>query len=846
MIAACEVAIAGVLHDVGKLLHRASWPLSQQAARMEQMLCPTRDGGARASHRHVLWTSDFVEQFARRLPAEMNRGRIHSLAAYHHRPSDVEHWLVAEADRLASGHDRRRDEDDEDHPGHFRQVALQSVFWRLGIDGQGAPPPAPAWLPGPLTVSDGFLPLKEFDRAGVEGAWGGLAKALVAEAQELNLSALSPTLAVQVVAGLSERFLSFMPASAVDRPDVSLHDHVAVTAALACAAYRYHRLSDSLTEGAIRDRQQEKYRFLVGSLSGIQDFIFTLPDEQRGGLARTYRAKSFYLSVLTEAVAWKLLSAAGLPAVNCVMSAGGRFVILADATAETLDVLRRTARELQRWFIEHHLGMLRLNLSLDLTARGADLLGGHFRDVYGGIERQAEGAKVRGMTAWLREGTTWQPERFLHTSQNVREMLRQWAQRAQKLGRQLPRAAMYGLFERREDADVGLLDEPVECLGLWLQLGGEDRWPHAERAVLAVAVSESASRPAWMPYRPVANYVCRLTKDDCDFLLDFRAQQAEPAQLPAGGVGPAEAGIAEEPRVGDTATFEHLAVLARRRSADGPRGQAMLACLKADVDRLGLLLSQGFGSDVSFARVASASRLLDVFFKGHLTSRLQEKASRYRCVYTVFAGGDDLMLIGSWHVMFELAAELRRWLDGLSGANPAVSLSAALVLSRPRTPPSHLARLAEEQLDHAKQAGRNRIAALGRVLTWEQFETALAMGRRLDEMLRAPKEAEGLRLNTSFVYRLLQYARSAGRVHEALKEGRDVPVGDLTWRSHFLYDLRRNVESSLGSHPTDRQQRDLRWLKELMYPGMRAEDMNLAPLILGATYALYLNRGACE
>ena len=823
-----EIAIAGILHDVGKVLQRAGTPLTDQARRMSEMLCPQTPDG-RPTHQHVLWTNDFLETMRGRLPEGLDAARLMRLASQHHRPGAAEDWLIAEADRLASGHDRRPDDAGEERTG-YRQVALKSVLAMAALgEGQDCTTPL-VWLPAPGAVDDSLMPRKCRPEE-VENAWGDLARGLVGAAGQMDLSGLLPNRAIQSLMGFSEHYQSLVPASAVDRPDVSLHEHAMLTAALACVLYRFHEAHDNLAESAIRNRQEPKFRFVVGSLSGIQEFIFASPARPTGGVARTYRAKSFYLSVLTEAVVTRILEATGLPPVCAAMNAGGRFVVLVDASGRTLERLREAEREIVRWLADRHVAAIGLNLGWDVVASGEDLLNGGFAEVYRRLELSADAAKRQPMVGVLRPEGRWVPDLFRRQA-NAQQAAKEFHETARRLGAILPRAGSLGLFPAGQ-CPPGLLDAPLDCLGYCLQLGDAQTLPEAKRALWAVSLRPNTPGEAGLPFHPMANYVPLLTPPDIEHLQR---------------VGPSVAGIEEDepPDVGAPATFGHLAALACTATEDGLVGRPMLACLKADVDRLGLLFSRGLGKDVSFGRVATMSRLLDLFFKGHLVDRFSRADSPYRLVYTVFSGGDDLMLIGPWPVMLRLACDLRRWLDDFTGRNPDVTLTAALVLAHPKTPPSDMARAAEEQMEEAKQ-NRNRIAVLGRVLTWEDYGRGLECGERLHGMLRAGsrgrqgEQDDCLGVPPAFVYRLLMHARSAERVRVRVETRQDIPLADLTWRSHYLYDLNRNVARRLAANATSAQRNDLEWLKTLL--PVAATEYPVAHVILGATYALYMTRG---
>src|SRR5690606_23669877 len=80
---------------------------------------------------------------------------------------------------------------------------------------------------------------------------------------------------------------------------------------------------------------------IVGDIAGIQDFIFDLPAEERGGQARILRARSFYVQILAEAVAFRIQRALGLARESLLFCAAGKFAIEArgapDEVSEVID-----------------------------------------------------------------------------------------------------------------------------------------------------------------------------------------------------------------------------------------------------------------------------------------------------------------------------------------------------------------------------------------------------------------------------------------------------------------------------------------------------------------------------
>ena len=86
------------------------------------------------------------------------------------------------------------------------------------------------------------------------------------------------------------------------------------------------------------------------------------------------------------------------------------------------------------------------------------------------------------------------------------------------------------------------------------------------------------------------------------------------------------------------------------------KGFEALGILKADVDNLGTIFSFGI-KNKTISKVASLSRQLNYFFSLYLPYLLKNN-KKYKNIYTVFAGGDDLFLIGPWNIIIDFSKEL--------------------------------------------------------------------------------------------------------------------------------------------------------------------------------------------
>ncbi len=293
---------------------------------------------------------------------------------------------------------------------------------------------------------------------------------------------------------------------------------------------------------------------------------------------------------------------------------------------------------------------------------------------------------------------------------------------------------------------------------------------------------------------------------------------------------------------------------------DGALGSQLLGVLRADVDHLGRLLSQGIGEVKSLSRLATLSRMTDLFFSGWVNETLRSppEDARYDRVYTVYSGGDDLCLVGPWDVIVDFSRHLAEEFERYVAGNPNVTLSAAIVVTKPKSPIATSARLAGRWLrERAKDKGRNRLHLFGVTVRWrdlppyeglspdlaaelaEQERHAMLLldelwpwAELLDQELCRWREARPARypVSAGFAHRLLGYAEMA-RTWE--QEGW-ISAEDLLYLARLAYDLGRNVIKS-DAVPA-KTKRDLAKLTQL------ANCKVMAGMRLPITYALYRNR----
>jgi len=222
-------------------------------------------------------------------------------------------------------------------------------------------------------------------------------------------------------------------------------------------------------------------------------------------------------------------------------------------------------------------------------------------------------------------------------------------------------------------------------------------------------------------------------------------------------------------------TFENLA---KNSCREIDTGIEALAILKADVDSMGNFLKDSDVTD-NFENFDCFSKTLDNFFSLYVPKIIREK---YPYTYTIFAGGDDLFLVGAWDEVLELAREIHK--EFRKFIKNELSISFGIAIAKPSHPISHLADYTEELLEEAKgiDSDKNAINLFRENVKWKSY---LETYEKLKEIFDEIEEKD---INTSFLYRLLEVIELSKKVKY------EDDVLSTIWKSKLSYSFARNMD----------------------------------------------------
>lgn len=570
--------------------------------------------------------------------------------------------------------------------------------------------------------------------------------------------------------------------------DISLYDHLRLTSAIAACMYKKLVEDPQLDDRLLDDDSHNSFILASGDFSGIQKYIFSGTSGKQGGMAKKLRARSFAIASLINLATRTMIDRCDLPASCVLMNSGGNFFILLPNTESVKNKLDEFQQEIDKELFDTFQGNVALHLAYTLMC-GNDF--GSFGDKIHEVKEQLAIRKRQSYASLLQKNGQWVEIRCFDDDAYTR-----------KLGICSSCGNEFAV-EKTEDGPIGWRCKQEIEIGRRLVQTDVVTLVRAKKGLLSLG--------GWsvLPYEAEGE-IYALKSDDVSKLPAPLWRQAN--HVPAGRDG--------------ALTFEEM--------ADKSQGANWLGYLKADVDRLGMIFTVGFRRETgenygNIARVASLSRMMEIFFSEWL-NRLVEK--EYSDCYIVFSGGDDLFIIGPWNQVISLAIEVRKKFSEFTGNNPNTTLSCGITFSPPKLPVAYAVSSAEHALDRAKEeyssfeeSGRDQVCMFDHVMKWKYVDSVMDAAKKVAGWMRSDK------LTAGDVRRLRIYA---GMFEQYAASGCQDTRG-LRYVGHLSYDIGRKM--SEGGKGLDIGARKfLESLRDISYNGL------INHLSVVCDYSLLMNR----
>lgn len=738
------IGIAAFLHDIGKPYQRSGMKLPEKYSKdsFERQLILNKD-----SHLHALHTANFFDHFlneqsfvARLWKESFPEISMQMASSGHHNPGNrfIEK-LITLSDQIASGLDRddykmRQNLKTFDYRKVqmvplLRTVSLykeKNFDYRYLLD---------------IVNYNSIFPVKLSERKDID-AEKDYKK--IIDYFESNFQKLDNTSLKNFIDGLISLYedsFSFVPASTMgEYDDISLYDHSKTAAAIATSLFKH---GDRLPES-----NEKSFMVIRGEFFGIQKFIFSEGSDPSANPAKILRGRSFYVSLMTEIAADMLLTELSLPSFNLMINAAGMFVILADNTEITKQKVKEVEEKIHYWLFKKFQGEVYFGI-FTTEATQDDFTEKHFETLWLNILTEMDKIKFSKFNLLNREAV------FLDYHKQFSN-----GKPCSICGRE--RATEDDIGDNcREVIEIGknLVDENLRYLIIKRDDSG------SIFGAYNYSFEESVTFQASSYYTKVL---------DISLSGNFR------------GYGKAKLNTYVAKNGSAIKTFEELA------SSDDTGAEA-IGVFKADVDNMAAIFAVGLeektnkgeNPKLTFSRISQLSRMINNFFAYYLPYKLRTSLN-YKDTYTVFAGGDDLFIIGRYDKIFDLATEISKDFRKYTGFNEEVTISGGISIFKPNTPIAFMAEVVEYNLSRSKTAingEKGNLTILGATAKWDEFI-------KLYEEIQKHKEI--MPASSSFQYKLLEIIEMRSRLRN--QEYKKDLIKNIMWMPRLQYIIARYLK----------------------------------------------------
>ena len=243
-----------------------------------------------------------------------------------------------------------------------------------------------------------------------------------------------------------------------------------------------------------------------------------------------------------------------------------------------------------------------------------------------------------------------------------------------------------------------------------------------------------------------------------------------------------------------------------------------LGILRMDVDGLGKRFVVGFKSIQEYK--AFSKRLVE-FFENE-TGKIQQEKEFRAYLNIIYAGGDDLFVIGRWDKVADFAERIHKEVDSRFSKD-GITISGGMVVVNPKYPISKSAELAGKAEDAAKQfrdGEKNAFSILGKTISWkDELDFVKGYCYQFSTLI------EKYGLSKSILHKIMLYASIADQNKVRRNEGKTEDFSYIWHVSYYLTRFMNRYKSNDEVYSFCRQLRD----KEIDYKdGRKLELIALA------------------
>jgi CRISPR-associated protein Csm1 len=523
------------------------------------------------------------------------------------------------------------------------------------------------------------------------------------------------------------------------------------------------------------------FLLIGGDISGIQDFIYSVTSEKA---LKGLRGRSFYLQLISETIARKILDEFNLPMTNLLYTGGGHFYLLLPYKKNIEERLTEIKIEIDK------------NLLLSHNGKLAIILG-------------------------------WKDISYKDFVDKTRGFVNVWSSLGLELARK-KRQKFLEIFTHPEDVknvlgpfELGGEKKACEICGEEIGKGTQCDLCESFASLSTKLAKAKAIKIVKMKPHPITTKPqhCLNVLESFGYRYTFTNKEDKDAIV-----------LNSTDFVGKFAGYNFIAhttpmkseseVMTLEDISEKAKGIKRWGIIRADVDDLGRIFAEGLGEDKTISRVSMLSYMLSLFF----SARIDVIASKYRnkiCV--VYSGGDDLFILGAWSELPDISKRIYE--DFRRFTCQSLTLCGGIYLApSPKFPVYQAAYGAGKAVEIAKKGGKDRVTLFEQSIPWGKMDDI----SYVKDLIRGLLEDYGKKS----IPRSLISTLYAGWQEKELVKKREIPMPRI-WR--LFYSFKKLMR---GYKESDEQ---LEKLNELLKKTVTQFDL-MPYLDVSIRWADYLTR----
>ncbi len=545
---------------------------------------------------------------------------------------------------------------------------------------------------------------------------------------------------------LLQKYTSFIPYTTAPT-DISYYDYLQFFNGISLSIYDYV-VSELGNIDLIENLKEDLPVFLLigGDLSGIQAFIYDVINKSAG---KNLKGRSYYLQLITEWAVQELIRTLDLTQSHIVYVSGGGFYLLAPNTEKIRSEFHEIEKKIQQDLLSIH--KMQLYLSLGYTTLSPlDIKQYKIHEKWRNLSEILNAKKRR--------------KYHLIIEKNYVSFFEPWG----NIESEIDRITGEEVEEYGESENLILSEQTKRLIKLGECLV-DMKEIHLMHKTLPRDVTIKSPFSGWgckvydnIPRQPLSmdtlRYIHFHEKVPTNFQSRLKWNYSKSQKV---------------------TSFENLLASTSLKR---------LGILRMDVDNLGQIFMNGLsGSQKTIVRLSNISRSLDYFFRGYLYL-LREQNEYKNHINILYAGGDDLFVIGDWKqvVLFaeQIYTEFKQWV----AHNPYFTLSGGIVLVNNKYPILQAANLSHEaekksKKHRCKDQEKNAITFLDFPMNWEkEFPKVKELKNKFVNFITVQN------INKSLITKLMNFYE----LKKELTEKKQNPQ----WKWLLAYHIKRMIDSN--------------------------------------------------